>query len=284
MNYQQLTVYNYKISYFLFRVFTLFWLVEQYNFYQRILKRKTELYSPSNFLQQFILPTFPSELIFCSLIFITTCITIFSLYKQSVILNILLFIFTGIVSMPIAGYFGLSHTNHLLILFYFFSIFLLPKNLKTNDYKYVQYHYLGLLSTYTLAGFWKLVAMGLDFTKNNPKISWYETGAAKYNSIYNYFMIDKSIPSWMEYLYSYENLWVVLTTGGILMQTLSFLGAFNRKILNIVLLFLFTFHLYTKYFVIADLKIMKYGLLFIFFPYHYFKSTKFFNKSLFKFF
>src|SRR5690606_16339741 len=136
------------------------------------------------------------------------------------IINIILFITVALISLPIVGYAGLSHTNHILILFYFFSIFLLPKELIERDYKYVQYIYLGILTTYSAAGFWKIAFIVKKFITNESTISWLDLNAAKINSIYNYYIIDEYIPKWMSILYRYSELWTVATIIVILLQTL----------------------------------------------------------------
>ena len=281
MTYPKLTVFNFKVSYFLFRVFTLFWLLEQLNFFNRFAKRADELYQPTVWIQKIVMPTFPSELVYYFFIFVTACFLILSLFRYSVIINILLFFLVSYISLPVVAYRGVSHTNHVLILSYFFSMFLNPMKLKERDYKYVQIYYLGILITYSLAGFWKLVSATKDFVTSNPEISWFETNAAKYNTMFNYMIIDEKAPHWILKIYDFENLWVGVTIIGIVLQTLCFLGAFSRKYLTFCLLFLVTFHFYTVYFVIADLRIMKYGLIVLFFPYHYFYSCIQKRKNLF---
>lgn len=270
MTYPKLTVFNFKVSYFLFRIFTLFWMVEQLNFFNQFSKRATELYEPSLWFQKLIIPVFPNDFLYYFIFCITALLIIYSLIKFSVVVNILLFFLLSYVSLPVVAYIGLSHTNHLLILSYFFSIFLNPKQLEEKDYKYVQIYYLGLLSTYSLAGSWKILSAMKGFITNNPATSWFEINAAKYNTMLNYMMVDKKTPDWMLSIYQYENLWVIITIVGIILQALCFLGAFSRRYLTFTLVFLLLFHFYTIYFVIADLRIMKYGLIVLFFPYHYF--------------
>lgn len=270
MTYPKLTVFNFKISYYLFRIFTLFWLCEEISFYHKYSQRPAELYLPTVWFQNLFLPVFPTPLFYYSTIALTVFLLIFSLFRFSIFINIFLFLLVAYISLPVVSYRGLSHTNHVLILSYFFSIFLNPKKLQSVDYKYIQIYYLGLLSTYSLAGFWKLLSSTKDLLTSNPEISWFETNAAKYNSLLNYFVVDKNLPEWMSNIYEYQNLWIVLTVGAIILQTLCFLGAFNRKYLTFFLVFLLIFHFYTLYFVIADLRIMKYGLIVLFFPYHYF--------------
>ena len=272
MTYPKLTVFNFKVSYYLFRIFTLLWLHEQVQFFNRFTKRAHELYEPTVWFQKIVMPVFPSDLLYYFVVFLTAGLLIFSLFRFSVLINILLFFLVAYISLPVVAYRGVSHTNHILILSYFFSVFLNPRKLEDQDYKYVQIYYLGLLITYSLAGFWKLVSATKDLVTANPEISWFETNAAKYNTMLNYMIVDEKTPLWMLKVYEYENLWIAVTIIGIVLQTLCFLGAFSRKYLTFCLLFLLTFHFYTVYFVIADLRIMKYGLIVLFFPYHYFYS------------
>ncbi|WHF51659.1 hypothetical protein QGN23_14735 [Chryseobacterium gotjawalense] len=270
MTYPKLTVFNFRVSYFLFRVFTLFWLCQQLDFFYKFSKRATELYEPTVWFQRIIMPVFPAAYLYYSAAFVMAVFIVFSLFRFSILVNSLLFFLAAYISLPVVSYNGLSHTNHILILSYFFSIFLNPKKLADEDYKYVQIYYLGLLITYSLAGFWKLVSAGKDLITANPETSWFETNAAKFNSMLNYAIVDQELPHWMLKIYEYENLWIVITIVGIVLQALCFLGAFSRKYLTFCLVFLLMFHFYTVYFVIADLRIMKYGLIVLFFPYHYF--------------
>ncbi|MGA9211811.1 hypothetical protein [Kaistella sp.] len=270
MTYPKLTVFNFKVSYYLFRIFTLFWLFEQVNFFKIFAKRPSDLYEPTIWLQKIVMPVFPSDFLYYSVVFVTVLMLVYSLFRFSVLVNISLFFLVAYISLPVIAYRGVGHHNHVLILSYFFSIFLNPKKLEDEDYKYVQIYYLGLLITYSLAGFWKLVSIARDWITANPETSWFETNAAKYNSMLNYFIVDEKLPQWMFKMYEYENLWIVITIIGIVLQALCFLGAFSRKYLTFCLVFLVAFHFYNVYFVLADWRSMKYGLIVLFFPYHYF--------------
>ena len=272
MTYPQLTVFNFKISYFVFRIFTLFWLVQQYFFFDKFASRSEIFYEPNLWIQKLIFPEYPSRIFYVSILILTGILLIYSLFKQSYVLNILLFVIIALVNLLVASNIGMSHFGHLLVLSYFFSIFLLPKNLKSENYKSVQIYYLGLLSTYSLSGIWKLISCLKDLATNDPSVSWFEKNAARYNSFLNYFIIDLKLPDWMQWLYKFENLWIVITVFAIFMQAFCFLGAFNRKLLNIFMVFLVCFHIYTEYFVIAEFWLVKQQILFLFFPYHLFYS------------
>ncbi len=272
MTYPKLTVFNFKVSYILFRIFTLFWLIQQAQFFNRFSKRAHELYEPSVWFQKIVMPVFPPDLLYYLVVVLTVVLLVSSIFRFSVLTNVLLFLLVAYISLPVVAYRGVSHPNHVLILSYFLTMFLNPRKLEDQDYKYVQIYYLGLLITYSMAGFWKLVSVTKDLVTANPGISWFEVNAAKYNSMLNYMTVDEKIPLWMLKMYEYENLWIAVTVIGIVLQTLCFLGAFSRRYLTFCLFFLLTFHFYNVYFVIADWRIMKYGLIVLFFPYHYFYS------------
>lgn len=272
MNYKELTVFNFRVSYYAFRIFTLFWLAQQISFFLRFSQRPKEFYEPSVWEQKIFMPEYPPMALYFLVIFITVSLLVYSLFRFSVWVNVLLFFLTAYISLAIVGYTGVSHNNHVLVLSYFFSVFLNPKKMKNQDFRGVEIYYLGILITYSLAGFWKLVSVTKDFITQNPEISWFEKDAAKYNTMLNYFIIDQKPPVWMLEFYQYKELWVVLTIVGIICQATCFLGAFNRKLLTFVVIFLLIFHFYTAYFVIADWRIIKYGLIVLFFPYHYFSA------------
>lgn len=273
LNYQKLTVFNFQVSYYAFRIFTLFWVYQQYQTFDQLAKRPGILYTPVTDFQLLFQPEFPSKFYFVALCILLVINIVWSIFKPNYISNILLFLTTALISLPIAGYVGLGHHNHLLILFYFLSILLIPSKLNSTDYKLIQSFNFGLLATYSAAGLWKILTIFRDWITNNPKISWVDSDAAKMNSLVNYYMIDSSIPVWMERIYENSTLWILLTLLGIILQAFCFLGAFNRKYLTFTVAFLFLFHMYTCYFVLADWRIMKFGTVLVFFPYHYFYTA-----------
>lgn len=276
MNYPQLTVFNYKIAYYAIRIFGLYWLVAQYGRFAEFSGRPKELYEPYLEIQKIIFPEYPSPTLFIGLLIACGVCIIASLIKQSYVFNFLIFLLMAIINLPISANFGLRHTNHLIILGFFLSIFLLPKNLDEKDYKQVQYFYLGLLVTYSLAGLSKFLGTAKNLMKGTGKLVWIDKGAAKMNTYENYLMADKVVPEWIKEIYIYENFWVVLTIVGITLQFLCFLGAFNRKLLTFFMLFIIIFHLYTNEFVLAGALNLIPFVITAFFPYHILKRG---NKS-----
>lgn len=282
MTYPQLTVFNFKVSYYLLRIFGLYWLFVQYLKFSVLDDRPTEIYEPVFWLQKIIFPELPNELLFFGLLLGCAIFFLWSFFRPNYLLNLLIFILVTLTSLSISANFGVHHDNHLIILGFFLSIFLVPKSLEVKDYKFVQYFYLGLLMTYTMAGFWKILGTAKNIIKQTDKVIWIDKNAAKLNTYDNYYRADQTIPQWMMDLYAYENLWVVVTMLGIFTQFLCVLGAFNRKLLTFFMVFLFTFHLYTMKFVLADFETANYFILIVLFPYHIFApilNNKFFSKE-----
>lgn len=277
MKYSQLTVFNYKIAYYAIRIFGLYWLVAQYLKFTELKGRSKEIYEPAFWLQKIMFPEFPSTVLFVSLLIGCGIGLIASLFKPTYLLNILIFLLIAVINLPVAANFGVRHNNHLVILGFFLSIFLLPKNLSEKDYKLVQYFNLGLLATYSLAGLGKFLGTAKNMIKHTDKLLWPNKNAAKLNSYDNYWMADMAIPSWMKQIYAYENFWVVLTVFGITLQLLCFLGAFNRKLLTFFMVFIAIFHVYNLEFVLADSTNTIFFIIAAFFPYHLFKRN---GKSL----
>ncbi|WP_390453886.1 hypothetical protein [Chryseobacterium sp. Alg-005] len=174
----------------------------------------------------------------------------------------------AIIALPVSANFGVHHDNHIIILGFFLTIFLLPKNLEDKDYKLVQYIYLGILITYTLSGMSKILGTLKNVIKQTDKLTWISKNAAKMNTYENYWMADEAIPLWIKSIYAYENIWVMVTVLGILTQFFCFLGAFNRKLLTFFMIFIFIFHVYTAEFVLADFSNASYFIIAMFFPYH----------------
>ncbi len=176
----------------------------------------------------------------------------------------------ALINIPIVSYNGASHTNHVFVLSYFFSIFLLPKKLKEEDIKYIEYYYAGMLITYSFSGFWKIFSMIKNTITQSSNLLWCSENAAKINTISSYHYVDLIPPDFIINSYDNSTFWFYFTLFGIAFQFLCVLGAFNRNKLTLVMIFLITFHFYTQYFVLADLGIAKFGLIILFFPYHIF--------------
>ncbi|GAE66430.1 hypothetical protein H3Z85_12440 [Chryseobacterium indologenes] len=268
MKYSQLTVFNYKIAYYAMRIVGLYWLLSQYYRFSELQGRPKEIYEPFFLVEKIIFPEFPDILLFGVLLISCSLFIIISIFKPSYILNILIFLLMAVINLPLSANFGLHHDNHLVILGFFLSIFLLPTYLKENDYKLIQYFYLGLLMTYTYAGASKFLGTAKNIIKGTDKMLWINKNSAKLNSYDNYWVADLDIPVWMKEVYAYENLWVFLTMTGISLQLLCFLGAFNRKLLTFFMLFIVVFHLYNIVFVLADFRNAIFFVLAALFPYH----------------
>ncbi len=268
MKYPQLTVFNYKIAYYAMRLVGLYWLISQYLRFSQLQGRPKEVYEPFFWLEKIIFPEFPGILLFTGLCIGCAVCIIISVLKPSYFLNTLIFLLMAVINLPLSANFGLHNDNHLVILGFFLSIFLLPKNLEEKDYKWVQYFYLGILMTYTFAGASKFLGTIKNLMNNTDKMLWIDKNAAKMNSFGSYWAADVSIPVWMKEVYAYENLWVFLTMTGISLQLLCFLGAFNRKLLTFFMLFIVVFHLYNIVFVLADFRNAIFFVLAALFPYH----------------
>ncbi|MCJ7934908.1 MAG: hypothetical protein MUW56_15125 [Chryseobacterium sp.] len=268
MKYPQLTVFNYKIAYYALRIFTIYWLVVQYLKFTELGKRPKEIYEPVFWLEKVIFPEFPGAFLSAGLIVSCGILVIASAFRPSYIMNILIFLLTALINLPLSANFGVHHDNHLIILAYFLSIFLLPKDMEDKDYKLVQYFYLGILATYTLAGLGKFLGTAKNIIKHTAKLTWLDKNAAKLNTYDSYWTADMIIPEWMKEIYIHENFWVLLTVVGIFLQFSCFLGAFNRKLLTFFMVFLYIFHTYTAKFVLADFENTNYLLIVLFFPYH----------------
>lgn len=282
MKYKALTVFNYKVAYYAMRIFGLYWLLMQYIDFKRISQWPKEIYEPFLPIQRIIFPEYPSEILYISILLICAVLLIITVFKQNYFLNFLIFLLIAVINFPISLNFSVGHNNHLIIIGFFMAIFLLPKNLNTeNDFKWVQYFYLGILTTYSLAGISKFVGVAKNLILDTGKITWIDKNAAQINTLDNYWMADIKVPDWILNLYAYENFWVLVTCFGIIVQASCFLGAFNRKFLTFIMVFLYIFHWYTDFFILADFKDAKNFVLIALFPYHIFYPLymKFLNKK-----
>lgn len=271
MKYPQLTVFNYKVAYYVLRLFGLYWLIAQYLTFIKLKERPTAIYEPVFWLEKLMFPEFPGTFVYVGLLIVCASLLIITIFRPSYILNVLIFLLVAIINLPISANFGVHHDGHIIILGFFLSIFLLPKNLEDKDYKLVQYFYLGILMTYTLAGMGKILGTAKNVIKNTDKLTWLNSDAAKLNTYDNYWMADVVIPDSFKSIYAYDHFWVIITALGIVTQFFCFLGAFNRKLLTFFLIFLYIFHVYTAVFVLADFENANYFLIVVFFPYHILK-------------
>ncbi|KAA0128961.1 hypothetical protein FY557_06960 [Chryseobacterium sp. SN22] len=288
MNYKQLTVFNYTIAYYAMRIFGVYWLLRQYLEYRRISLWPKEIYEPFLDIQKFIFPEYPNLFLYATLLLLCGVLLVITWFRQSILLNFCIFLLMAVINFPISLNFSVGHNNHLVVIGYFMAIFLLPGKMKQEkDYWWVQYFYLGILTTYSLAGFSKFLGIAKNVIKNSGKLTWLDKNAAKINTLDNYWMADVKVPEWMLHLYQYENLWVPVTIIAIIIQASSFLGAFSRKYLTFIMVFLYIFHLYTDFFVLADFRDAKNFVLIVLFPYHIFylwisrflKKTSWLQKS-----
>lgn len=271
MNYRQLTVFNYKITYYAMRVFGLYWLFRQYLDYRRISRWPKEIYEPFLSVQKLVFPEYPGPFLYGALLLVCASLLIITWFRQSVLLNFCIFLLIAVINFPISLNFSIGHNNHLVIIGYFMAIFLLPgKMTKEQDYRWVQYFYLGILATYSLAGLSKFLGIAKNVVKHTGRMTWLDPGAAKINTLDNYWMADVRVPEWMIHLYDHEHAWVVITVGAIVVQASSFLGAFSRRYLTLVMVFLYIFHWYTDFFILADFRDAKNFVLISLFPYHVF--------------
>ncbi|WP_294199766.1 hypothetical protein [uncultured Chryseobacterium sp.] len=271
MNEKQLTVFNYRIAYYAMRIFGVYWLLRQYLEYRRISLWPKEIYEPFLNIQRFIFSEYPSSFLYNTLLLLCAILLIITLFRQSVLLNLGIFLLMAVINFPISLNFSVGHNNHLVLIGYFMAIFLLPEKMKQEkDYRWVQYFYLGILTTYSLAGLSKFLGIAKNVIKHSGKLTWLDKNAAKINTLDNYWMADVKVPEWIIHIYQYENVWVVMTIVAIIIQASSFLGAFSRKYLTFVMVFLYIFHVYTDFFVLADFRDAKNFVLIALFPYHIF--------------
>lgn len=271
MNYKQLTVFNYRMVYYAMRIFGVYWLLRQYLEYRRISLWPKEIYEPFLDIQKFIFSEYPGPFLYITLLLLCTVLLIITWFRQSVLLNLGIFLLMAVINFPISLNFSVGHNNHLVLIGYFMAIFLLPEKMtQEKDYRWVQYFYLGILTTYSLAGLSKFLGITKNVIKHSGKLTWLDKNAAKINTLDNYWMADIKVPEWILHLYQYENLWIFVTMIAIIIQASSFLGAFSRKYLTFIMIFLYIFHVYTDFFVLADFRDAKNFVLVALFPYHIF--------------
>ena len=94
MNYKENTVFNFKIFYYLIRIFSIFWLIQNYIKYERVAKRSEEFYRTTYWLQEVFFPVFPSFYYYVGLLLVSLLFITLSLFRPKIIYNIILFFIT----------------------------------------------------------------------------------------------------------------------------------------------------------------------------------------------
>lgn len=227
-------------------VVTLAWLDLRLNNWLAISARPVELYEPLVWLGKLIYPEVPSMAVWMSVFAVAAIATLVCLVKPRLwparwVLAIALLL----VIMPEFGYGHVQHVNHLFLLAHVYTIFRptgSPRDAEEAASRAQGYRWflLGLLAIYTVSGFWKVVDMTIrDVIK--PGVTWLDPEGMLATSIAQMRAVDlpMTVPEYIESVaWAFPIGYVILT----FLFCASFLGAFRRPLLVILIPTIALFH------------------------------------------
>lgn len=257
------------------RIFTYGWLIYQTWLYIVLSDRPDILYTPTHFLGQLLAPVFPSPAIYSSILIATFVCNTLSLCKIDSWLT-RAFLFLGVLYLNNLNwnYGGFSHVGHLFVLFHFFTIFISDHDASDPDTSQkelsnsVRWAYIGFMSTYTIAGIWKITGLIARFTFSTYGISWLSNNAALYNSIIGHKSWDLPLDSLTVQIFTIPYLWPIMFLIMLILQLTSFLATIRLPLFFWIGFGSIGFHIFNLIFMKIEFIITPIMLLILFFPYH----------------
>lgn len=276
-------IFDYQYADFVLRIFSVFWLMYVVYSYYEIFNRPHVLFEPIIRFQKIFVPIFPTPLLFLSVILVALFLLIITLFNQKIIFRILLFLVFLWLNTIKWNYNFFSHVGYVFILAHLFFSVLPPKSLSVfNDKKNLEFFsrsirwvYAGILVTYSMAGFWKIVALAYKLLLQPNNINWVSSNAIELNAIVSARFWDESISKAMLNIYSLPYVWESLTVIIFFIQFIAVFGAFNKKLSYFILLGLLLFHVYNMIFINTSFYVASFVLLILLFPYHLIFNKKY---------
>lgn len=271
---QQKFIFDYFFVDKLLRFFTIGWLITRIEQYNRVLQhRNPNLYEPIVWLQKLTMHSqLPNPTIFYTISIIAIVLSILTLYKKSILLRGLLFFLILWINTVKWNFGYLAGTGHLFAITHLFFLFTPSQSKHSIDSIYaqkIQWGFLGLLSTYTLAGIWKYLGLAKSvFFYQKHQVGWLNKYAVEYNTIVSKAYHDETIPEFLFQLYQIPYLWEIATISIFTIQLFSIIGAFSRKLGILIMLGLFSFHFYSWVVNKTEFIVAMLLVVILLFPYH----------------
>lgn len=269
-------VYNYKKAYSLLMVFTVLWIFFVVYDYTIIIQRPSILYQPIWMFQKIFMPHPVSNVLFYVVAVSSLALSIYNIYKKNIISSLLLFLGVLWLNAIKWNYGCTSAVGHTFVLAHLFSIIVpsfsfLSKKLNIYDSYSVKVSLIGVLVTYSMAGFWKFLSLAKTiYTKNFDQVSWLHSDAVELNAIVGRRSLDNTVSEFMFNAYQIPYFWEVATVLVFAVQLTAVLAVFSRVYASFVLLILVCFHLFNTFFNDVVFNVAPAVLLILLFPYHTF--------------
>ena len=267
-------IYNYAVAYKLLMVFTILWLCYIIHDYIIISQRPNVLYQPIWGFQKLFMPKLVSSWVFGGVVLISLFLSIYSFFKKHIVYSLLLFIAVLWLNAIRWNYGSISHVGHIFVLGHLFSVvipnyYTYSKKLTIYDVYLVKVSLLGVLVTYSMAGFWKFVSLILTIYKGElSQVSWLHKDAVELNAIVGKRTLDNLVSEFMMEIYQLPYIWEVSTVLVFVVQLTAVLAILNRKYASIVMFVLVCFHLFNTFFNDIVFNVAPIILLILLFPYH----------------
>ena len=225
---------------------TIAWLVIRVEMWSRINLRPEESYEPLMWLGRLVFPELPHPAVWYGILgFAFAAVVVCLLRPRWLVARIVLTASLLLLITPEYGFGHLEHVNHLFLLAHVYSVFRplgRPQNIQEAEFRAAGYTWflLGLLAIYTASGLWKVVDMTIrDVIK--PGVTWLNPDAMLASAVAAMRNVDLPmiLPSYVEAVaWAFPIGYVVLT----LIFSASFLAAFRRPLLIIVVPVILVFH------------------------------------------
>ena len=266
-NMQIQLIHRFEIGLFYFRIFTFLWLFHKLHIFFALSERPKELYFHVSYFGQLFAPTLPSVWLFVSIWTIAFILNLLQLKKTKTTLQIILFLaltWINVIEWSL-GY--LSHVGHLFLLLHLLITFFQQKS-NNNEYVLaIKWVNIGLFSTYSLAGLWKVLTLLKLLLLNNWENSWMLPKAMLYQLITHNrdWDLDMSPIYW---IFEIPFLWQIAFILLVLIQFTSVIAGISIKYLPIYVLLIIGMHIFNLVFFQVEFYTPIFVLLSFYFPYY----------------
>ncbi|MBT8317614.1 MAG: hypothetical protein HKP59_08300 [Lutibacter sp.] len=269
-------IYDYSFADILLRVFSIAWIGHVIYSYKQNLERPLELFEPIIWIQSYLSPNLPSQPLFYCIASNAILLCIHTIFNKKIIFRVFLFLLLIWLNALKWNYNFFSHVGHLFLLAHLFTLFIPPttikelnSTLKIKQFSYsIRWAYAGVLITYSMAGFWKYLALFSKLVLYPTEINWLSERAAKLNAIVSARLWDETVSNFMLNFYNVPWFWQIGTLVIFTAQLFAILGAFNKRISYFILIMLVLFHFYNLLFINTHFYAAVVVLLILLFPYH----------------
>lgn len=274
-------IYDYSFADVLLRIFSIVWIGHVINAFQENLNRPSSLFEPLIWIQKWVSPNLPSIFLFYAVISIAVFLCVYTIFNKKIIYRFFLFLLLLWLNTIKWNYNFFSHVGHLFLLAHLFTLFIpsktiekLNSTIEIKQFAYsIRWAYAGVLITYTMAGFWKFLALFSKLIFHPNQVSWLSKNAAELNAIVSAHLWDETVSNAMLKFYDIPLIWQIGTLVIFTAQLFAVLGAFNKKLSYYILATLVLFHLYNILFINTHFYTSTFVLLILLFPYHLLNNT-----------